>query len=103
MIGPFLRWTPRMVVFVVLTIITQVGGLCYALALFSRSRLFPATKRPIAVSALLFTAVYAVAWAPIGWFSSLSGSNCAALLCQGKRDTVGFTNHLRFASALRAP
>lgn len=70
---PSLSWPAHALTFMALTIVTQVGGLLYVLALFLRTRLFPATNRKLAMLSLLFACVYAIAWAPIGRLAGLSG------------------------------
>lgn len=58
-------------VIVLLTLLTQVGGVIYGLALWLRPR-FPWASSSLGL-ARLFVALYAVAWFPIGQIATLGG------------------------------
>ena len=75
----------------VLTILTQVGGALYLLALVARSRLPALQERPRATLAALFFGFYAIAWFPVEAAASLGGR--VGLPCGG-------TGPLRVASPL---
>lgn len=63
-----MKWLGRVVAFVLLTALTQVGGVLYAATLLPSRRV-----RTRAHRLALFVALYAAAWYPIGRLAALSG------------------------------
>jgi hypothetical protein len=82
----FLSCSAHGLAFAVLTLITQVGGLFYALALLLRSKFFAGAKRPITTLALLFASAYLAAWAPVGWLARIQGRT--GLPCFASRNST---------------
>ena len=86
-----LRWSRHALVAIALTVLTQVGGAIYLLAMYVRKRwpLLPA--RPRLALAALFVGIYAAAWLPVQALASLTGR--VGLPCSG-------SDNLRVASPL---
>jgi hypothetical protein len=65
------RWVIHAAWIAALTVLTQVGGAIYALALWTRK--FTPRTRTITGFAALFVALYALLWFPVGWLASATG------------------------------
>jgi hypothetical protein len=66
-------WIGHGLVALLLTALTQVGGVLYAVALIVRARWFAASSKPLAMLAALFIVSYGLAWAPIERLATFAG------------------------------
>jgi hypothetical protein len=78
----YLAWIAHGAIALALTVLTQVGGVIYLVALAIRSRVVFAPSRPRAALALIFAGLYLVLWFPIQAAASLNGR--AGLPCTGE-------------------
>ena len=69
----WLRWAAHGLAVSALTLLTQVGGALYLLALFLRRRLPGLRDRPRVALAVCFVGLYGLAWFPIQAAASLTG------------------------------
>lgn len=93
-----MRWAGHGAVIFLLTLLTQVGGVIYAAALWGRRFApFAATRLGFAGWAFL---IYALAWFPVGWIAVLGGREALPCLPRGDLSASAFSCafHRHYAS-----